>query len=296
MSFPKPLAGSGPRTLDGWLRSRRSPLLLGILNVTPDSFYDGGRTYQTELAIHRGLELVEEGADALDVGGESTRPGSEPVSLEEEIRRVVPVVEGLARRVKIPISVDTRKAVVARRALNAGAWMINDISALREDPEMARVAVEGQAPIILMHMKGSPKDMQSAPSYADVVAEVRDFLDDRLSVFTEAGGDAAMTLVDPGIGFGKNLEHNLGLLKDLKALKSLGRPLVVGASRKSFLGRLLAREAGLGGEDPMLPPEDRLEGSLAAACWAALNGVDVLRVHDVRATRRALDVFQALFG
>lgn len=296
MSFKPSETESAPRTLDAWLRSRRAPLLLGVLNVTPDSFFDGGRFFETEKAIHRGLELVEEGADALDVGGESTRPGSDPTPLEEEIRRVIPVVEGLARRVPVPISVDTRKAVVARRALNAGAWMINDVSALTEDPEMARVAVEAKAPVILMHKKGDPKTMQQAAAYADVVAEVREYLDARISAFADAGGDSALTLVDPGIGFGKTLDHNLQLLRGLKALKELGRPIVAGVSRKSFVGRILARAAGLPGEDPLLPVEDRLEGSLAASVWAALQGADVLRVHDVRATRRALDVLNSLQG
>src|SRR5262249_15215816 len=163
-----------------WLKSRKGTLLLGVVNVTPDSFFDGGRTFETEKAIHRGLELVEEGADALDIGGESTRPGAEPTPADEEIRRVVPVVEGLARRVKVPISVDTRKAVVARRALNAGAWMINDVSALSEDVEMARVAAEARCPVILMHMKGEPRTMQKLADYRDVVAEVRDYLDARI--------------------------------------------------------------------------------------------------------------------
>jgi len=286
--------GSEPRTLDSWLKRRRGPLLLAVLNVTPDSFYDGGWYFQTEKAIHRGLELAEEGADAIDVGGESTRPGSDPVPVEEEIRRVIPVVEGLAKRAGIPICVDTRRAVVARRALNAGAWMINDVSALRDDPEMARVVAEARCPVILMHMQGTPKTMQEAPSYGDVVAEVRQFLDARIAAFVEAGGDAAWTLVDPGIGFGKTLEHNLSLLRNLKIFKELGRPVVVGVSRKSMLGRILARAAGLPGDDPMLPPAERLEGSLAAALWGSLQGADVLRVHDVRATRRALDVWQAL--
>jgi len=296
MSFKPSETESAPRTLDAWLRSRKGPLLLGVVNVTPDSFYEGGRTFETEKAIHRGLELVEQGADALDIGGESTRPGAEPAPLEEEIRRVIPVIEGLARRVPVPISVDTRKSVVARRALNAGAWMINDVSALGEDPEMARVAAEARAPLILMHMKGEPRTMQKAPEYADVTAEVRDYLDARISAFKDAGGDSALTLIDPGIGFGKTLEHNITLLKNLRSLKELGRPVVVGASRKSFLGRILARAAGLPGEDPMLPVEDRLEGSLAAALFAAMQGADVLRVHDVRATRRALDVLNALAG
>lgn len=284
----------GPQALDGWIRSRPGPLVLGILNVTPDSFFDGGRNAEAEKAIQAGLRLVEEGADAIDVGGESTRPGSEPVSLEEEIRRVLPVVEGLARRVKVPISVDTAKAAVARRALNAGARIINDVSALRADPDMAAVVAEARAPVVLMHMQGSPQTMQQAPAYGDVVAEVRDFLSERIDAFQAAGGDPALTLVDPGIGFGKTLQHNLELLRRIDQLKSLARPVVVGASRKSFLGRLLARATGLTGEDPMLPAEERLEASLAVACWAALKGVDVLRVHDVRATRRALDTLRAL--
>jgi dihydropteroate synthase len=186
--------------------------------------------------------------------------------------------------------------VVARRALNAGAWMINDVSALTGDPEMAHVAADAKAPVLLMHMKGEPRTMQQSPNYGDVVAEVRDYLDSRIQAFRDAGGDSALTLVDPGIGFGKTLDHNLQLMRRLGTLKELGRPVVVGASRKSFLGRILARAAGLPGEDPILPAQERLEASIAAALFAAAQGADVLRVHDVRATRRALDVLGALQG
>jgi len=255
---------------------------MGIVNATPDSFFESSRAL-ADAAVDAGVRMAEEGADMIDVGGESTRPGALPVAEEEECRRVLPVIERLAKRLQIPISVDTYKAAVARRAREAGATVLNDISALRGDERMLAVAKSFDR-VILMHMQGTPRTMQEAPSYEDVVGEIRAFFEERLAEFAKAGGDASRALFDPGIGFGKTVEHNVEILRGLERFKSLGRPIVVGASRKSFIGRLL------GGEKP-LPPEERLEGSLAVACRAAQAGAAVLRVHDVLATRRALDVF-----
>ncbi|MDD5629584.1 MAG: dihydropteroate synthase [Elusimicrobia bacterium] len=267
------------------LKQRRStPLVMGIVNVTPDSFYPGSRFSPRE-AVDEALRQVEAGADLVDIGGQSTRPGSAPAPLEEELARVVPVFEALAGRIQIPLSVDTDKARVARECLAAGAAVLNDVSALRQDPLMAEVACRATA-VILMHRGGdSPKTMQDAPRYGDVVAEVGAFLAGRREAFRRAGGDGDRLLFDPGIGFGKSLDHNLSLLRHLGDLAALG-PVVLGVSRKSFLG-LVTADGG---------PQDRLEGSLAAACWAALQGVSVLRVHDVRATRRALAALDAVLG
>lgn len=251
------------------------PLVMGILNLTPDSFYAPSRA-QFQAAVDRGLALEQEGADLLDLGGESSRPGAEPVSVGDECRRVLPVIEALAARVKIPISIDTYKAEVAERALELGASVLNDITALRRDPRMPEAAARYPR-VVLMHMLGTdPRTMQKAPAYADVVGEVAAFLRERLAAFAAVGGDPARAWIDPGIGFGKTLEHNLELLRGLEALCALG-PLLLGASRKSFLGPA--------------PAEERLEGSLAAACRAAEAGAICVRVHDVAATRRALDAW-----
>jgi dihydropteroate synthase len=258
---------------------------MGVLNVTPDSFYPGSRSASTEAAIERGLRLVEEGADFLDVGGQSTRPGSDPVSLEDERARVIPVIAALAGKTKVPVSVDTDKARVAAEALDAGARIVNDVTALRGDKDMARVAARAER-VVLMHMLGtSPKTMQLDPRYADVVGEVREFLAERLDAFAAAGGDRSRVWVDPGIGFGKNLEQNLSLIKHAGELASLA-PVLLGVSRKSFLGKIAAD----GG------PEERLNGSLALAAWAGFVGLDVLRVHDVAATKKALAALAAVAG
>lgn len=262
---------------------------MGVLNVTPDSFYPDSRVPSAAEALERALLMAEEGADIIDVGGQSTRPGSDPVPEAVEADRVVPVVEGLAARTGVLISVDTDKARVARLAGAAGASVLNDVTALRGDPGMAEAAL-GFYAVILMHLGGgrSPKTMQDAPRYADVVGEVKAFLAERKEAFVSAGGSAARVLVDPGIGFGKNLEHNLSLLKHIDEFNGLA-PVVLGASRKSFLGRVIAAR---GGQDQ--GPQDRLPGSLAVACWAALKGVRVVRVHDVAQTRRAMEAFAAV--
>ena len=267
----------------------RRPRIMAVLNVTPDSFYAGSRASTLGAAVERARRFAAEGADFIDVGGESTRPGAEPVPQAEELRRVVEVVERVAR-LGVRVSVDTSKAEVALRALEAGASVLNDVTALRGDPAMPAVA-RGFPAVILMHMRGAPRTMQEAPRYKDVVGEVLAFLRERLDAFAAAGGDPARAWIDPGIGFGKTLEHNLEILRRLEDFKSLGRPLVIGASRKSFLGPLTAKP----GTAPN-PPEERLEGSLAVACRAAEAGVDVVRVHDVAATRRALETFAAARG
>jgi len=262
----------------GVLRLDGRPLVMGILNVTPDSFSDGGDYFDREAALDRALQM--KGADLLDVGGESTRPGAPPVSQEEEERRVVPVIEHLAHRVGVPISVDTYKAAVARRAVEAGAALVNDVSGLRMDPAMAGTVAELGAGLVVMHMRGDPRTMQSDTRYADLVGEIFRALEESVDRAVEAGVPRERVWVDPGIGFGKSAEQNLVLLRRLEEFRSLGCPVLVGASRKSFIGRTLGIE----------DPKDRLEGSLAAAVVAVWNGARILRVHDVRATRRAVDL------
>jgi len=259
------------------------PLILGIVNVTPDSFSDGGRFYSADRAIAHGLELIRQGADLLDIGGESSRPGAEPIDTAEELRRVVPVVRGLASA-GVPLSVDTTKAEVADQALAAGACIINDITALRGDPELAEVVRRHRASLILMHMQGTPQTMQLNPQYEDVVGEVVAFLQARLQAATDLGIARERVVVDPGIGFGKTLEHNLQLLRGLDRLAVLERPVCLGVSRKGFLGQLLDR-----------PIEERLAGSLAVACYVlARQAAGILRVHDVAATRDAVRLYLAL--
>lgn len=257
---------------------------MGVLNLTPDSFYAASRCSCAAQALRAGLKMEEDGADILDLGGESTRPGSEPVSGEEEARRVLPALRALARRVRIPISIDTSKADVARRALEEGASILNDVTALRGDPKMPEAA-RGYRTVILMHMRGRPRTMQERPRYRDVVEDVLDFLRERIDAFEAAGGKASRVWIDPGIGFGKTLKHNLEILRRLEEFLRLGRPVLVGLSRKSFIGRILGSSS---------QPKMRLEGSLAAACRAAEAGAHALRVHDVAETRRALEVFAAV--
>lgn len=264
----------------------RRTALMGIVNVTPDSFSDGGRYFEPAQAISHGVKLVEEGADIIDVGGESTRPGARPVSGREEVERVIPVIRGLRRELSAPISVDTYKADVARAALDEGADMVNDISALRFDPAMAPLVAAEKVPVVLMHMQGTPRTMQRRPHYRDVVEEVKGFLRDQIRFAVQAGVDLERIIIDPGIGFGKELEHNLALLRALPALADLGRPVLVGPSRKTFIGKIL--DVG---------PEERLEGSLAAAVAAVLGGASVIRTHDVKEARRAIRVADAMrFG
>ena len=272
------------RCRDRSLPLHERTLVMGIVNVTPDSFSDGGVFDDAAAAVKHGLRLLEEGADVLDVGGESTRPGSDPVDEREERARVVPVIEGLRREApEAVLSVDTRKAAVAAEALEAGADVVNDVAA-GADPRMFDTVAAAGAGMVMMHMRGDPKTMQHAPSYGDVVAEVRAFLVERIAVAVAAGVDRDRLAIDPGIGFGKDLGHNLELLRSIGTLRDVGVPVVVGASRKRFVGEL----SGVG------DPADRLEGSLAAAVWCATQGVEVVRVHDVGATARALRVVDAI--
>jgi dihydropteroate synthase len=252
---------------------------MGVLNVTPDSFSDGGRFLDSSAAVAHGELLAAEGAHLIDVGGESTRPGSNPVSADEELRRVIPVVEALSGRVETPLSIDTCKVQVARAALSAGASFVNDVSALRLDPGMAALVAEAGVDVCLMHMKGEPRTMQDDPRYEDVISEVKGFLEERLAFAVSEGVPEERIWLDPGIGFGKTLEHNLELIRRLGEIAQIGRPVVVGASRKRFLGSLTGQPEG-----------QRLAGSLAAAVLAYERGASLLRVHDVRATCDALAV------
>jgi dihydropteroate synthase len=267
----------GARTLD-----LSAPIVMGVLNVTPDSFSDGGQFDRPSEALDRALRMVDEGAGLIDIGGESTRPGAEPVSEQEELRRVVPIIEALAARSPVPISIDTSKPAVMRAGVQAGASLINDICALREPAALETAAASGAA-VCLMHMQGEPRTMQREPHYRDVVAEVRAFLQARVTACLAAGIDANRLLLDPGIGFGKRLQHNLALLAAIPDLAVHERPVLIGASRKSMFGTLLGR-----------PVEDRLAGGLAVAAASVLAGAKVIRTHDVRATVDAVKVGVAL--
>ncbi len=259
-------------------------MIMGIVNVTPDSFSDGGRHYPTDAAVSHALRLVEEGADLVDIGGESTRPGATPVAAELELERVIPVIESLRTRVpNIPISIDTQKAEVASAAITAGADIINDIAANRSEPEMWKLAASTGAGYIAMHMQGTPQTMQNSPGYRNVVAEVETFFEDRLERFLEHGVQPDQVVLDVGIGFGKTAGQNIQLLAALSGFQKFNRPLLLGASRKSFIEGLTRAAA-----------HNRLPGSLAAAVLAARDGVQIVRVHDVAATRQALQVAEAV--
>lgn len=265
------------------LKSHRT-LVMGILNITPDSFSDGGQYNQVNAAIEHALQMKSEGADIIDIGGESTRPGASPVPLEEEIKRVIPVVEALKKKVDIPLSIDTVKPEIARLALEAGATLINDISAGGTDSHMAEVVAEHKAWVCLMHMQGEPRTMQTNPHYDDVVMEVREFLSDRASQFIKSGVPSDKIILDPGIGFGKTVEHNLTLLAQLDSFISLGFPILVGLSRKTFLGKLTGIDN----------PAERLLPGIAANTVSVWNGAKIVRVHDVKETVTALKVADAL--
>lgn len=257
---------------------------MGILNVTPDSFSDGGDYLDVQQAVARAKSMVAEGATLIDIGGESSRPGASPVSIDEELARVIPVIRAIVEAVDVLISVDTYKAEVAYQALTAGAHLINDITALRGDTAMASVVAEMQAGLILMHMKGTPRTMQKAPQYDDVVAEVRASLQESIETAETEGVAPERIIIDPGIGFGKTTEHNITLLKRLTEFQSLNRPLLIGTSRKSFIGKVLG-----------LPVTDRVEGTAATVCWAIAHGADIVRVHDVKANVRAAQMTDALY-
>ncbi len=263
----------------------RCPLVMGIINVTPDSFSDGGQFLDTDRAIEHALELVRDGADLLDIGGESTRPYSTPVSQDEELRRVVSVVTEVCRRVTVPVSIDTSKSAVAEACLDAGAEIINDVTGLTGDPQMIELARSTGAGVCVMHMQGTPQTMQDDPTYTDVVTEIRDYLRARTEALTAAGIERQRLCLDPGIGFGKTHQHNLALMANCWRLHELGCPLLVGHSRKGFIAKLL------GDKDA-----NRIAGTIGAACSLACEGVQIIRVHDVRAVREAVLLFEATGG
>ncbi len=259
------------------------PSIMGIVNVTPDSFSDGGAYLSASNAINHGLKLLDEGADILDIGGESTRPNSEAISVDEELARVIPVIKGLASKAPF-ISIDSRNAKTIAEAIDAGANVINDISALMHDPETVHIAAQSGLPICLMHMKGEPKTMQNAPTYDNVVDEILAFFDERLEFCAQNNIDLSNIIIDAGIGFGKTLEHNLSILKNLDKFQKFGCPVLLGASRKSFIGSICNEN----------DPERRVSGSLATAIYGLSQGVQIFRVHDVRETRQAFDVYDAI--
>ena len=258
----------------------RRTLIMGILNATPDSFSDGGLFVDADKAVNHAKQMVNDGADIIDVGGESSRPGSEPVSEEEELRRVKPVIKRLVKEVNVPISIDTYKPKVAEECIKSGAHLVNDITGLR-NKKMIKVAAKYKVPVVIMHMKGMPKCMQQNPVYKDVVKEIKDFLGERASEAKKAG--ILEVIIDPGIGFGKTTEHNLQILKRLNEFKSLGCPILSGPSRKSFIGNITG-----------LPVDKRLEGTLAAVSIAVMNGANIVRVHDVKECKRAVQIADAI--
>ena len=258
--------------------------VMGILNVTPDSFSDGGRYLDVQQAVTHAETMVAEGATLIDIGGESSRPGASPVSVNDELARVVPVIRGLVDTVDVLISVDTFKAEVAQHALEAGAHIVNDITALCGDPAMGTVVAEMEAGVVLMHMKGTPRTMQQAPQYDNVVNEIRLWLKKKVQNAEAQGIAAERIIIDPGIGFGKTTEHNLEILKRLSEFRELNKPLLVGTSRKSFIGNVLG-----------VPITERVEGTAATVCWAVAHGADIVRVHDVKANVRAAQMTDALY-
>jgi dihydropteroate synthase len=264
--------------------SRRT-LIMGALNVTPDSFSDGGHFFDPAKAIEQGTRLAGAGADILDIGGESTRPGAQKLEEDEEIRRVVPVIRRLRQEIDIPISIDTRKSGVAREALEAGAEMVNDITALRFDPGMVELVRERGVPVVLMHMKGQPENMQVNPSYADLIGEIAEFFRERIAFAESRGIPEDQIVIDPGLGFGKSMEaqHNLSLLKHLGTFRKLKKPLLVGTSRKAFIGKILD-----------LPPLEREEGTMATVAVAIVNGAHIVRVHEVERMSRVVRVVDAI--
>ncbi len=259
-------------------------LIMGILNVTPDSFSDGGTYFSRASAIDRALQMADEGADIIDIGGESTRPGAEPVSLEEELERTIPVITELAGKLSIPISIDTYKAEVARRALEAGASIVNDISGLRFDPKMAETIAAYDAAVVIMHIKGTPKDMQVNPHYDDLFGEIISYLKEGIEMARSSGIDEEGMIIDPGIGFGKRPEHNLLIINQLKRFTVLDKPILMGVSRKSFIGIALDNA----------PPQERLEGTAAAVALSVYNGAQIVRVHDVKEMVRVVRVVDAI--
>ncbi|MBA4371886.1 MAG: dihydropteroate synthase [Thermodesulfovibrio sp.] len=258
--------------------------IMGILNITPDSFSDGGMHFDPAKAVDHALRMVDEGADIIDIGGESTRPGSDPVPLEEELRRTIPVIRAIAQRISIPLSIDTYKAEVAKQALEAGAAIVNDISGLRFDPEMPKTIAAFRVPVVVMHIKGTPRDMQINPSYDALIPEIIEYLRECIAIATRAGISEEMLILDPGIGFGKTFEHNLQIINRLSEFKALGKLLLVGPSRKAFIGKILDNA----------PASERLEGTAAAVTASILNGAHIVRVHDVKEMARVTKVADAI--
>ena len=256
--------------------------IMGILNVTPDSFFDGGEYETKESAVERAIEMVKEGAKIIDIGGESTRPGSEGVSSEEELQRVIPVIKAIREQCKVNISIDTKKVEIARKAIEVGAKMVNDVAGLA-DSDMIKLVADSGVHVVIMHMQGTPANMQENPQYDDVVNDIRKWLENRVENAVNNGVDKTKILIDPGIGFGKTLEHNLEILKRIKEFRGISGGVVLGASRKSFIEHLTGAR-----------PEERLGGSLSAAVVGALSGVDIVRVHDVKETKQAIDLVNAL--
>ena len=258
--------------------------IMGILNVTPDSFSDGGRYFDHSFAIKKAVQMADDGADIIDIGGESTRPGSDPVSAEEELRRTIPVIEVLSKEISIPISIDTYKSDIARKALDAGATMVNDISGLRFDPEMAATVAEYKVPVVLMHIKGTPKNMQQNPTYSALISDILEYLREGITIARKAGISEDVIIIDPGIGFAKTFEHNLEIINSLNKFTSLGKPVLIGPSRKAFIGKILGNVA----------TEERLEGTAAAVAISIINGANIVRVHDVKEMARVAKVADAI--
>jgi len=256
---------------------------MGVLNVTPDSFSDGGHYFETDRAVEHAIAMDQNGADIIDIGGESTRPYSKKISIAEEIDRVIPVIEALRGKISAPISIDTCKSAVAGEALKAGASIINDISALRFDPETAQIAAHAGVPVILMHMKGTPGDMQNNPVYEDLINEILDFLRDAVDRCEAAGISRELTVVDPGIGFGKTFDHNLRIIRDLSRFKSLERPVLIGPSNKAFIGHILDRE-----------PHERDTGTMAAVAAGVMNGAHIIRAHNVKKAVETVKIIDAV--
>ncbi len=257
--------------------------IMGILNLTPDSFYDGGKYFCLSEAEKRAFQIEEEGADIIDIGGVSTRPGSQPPSEEEEIQRVIPLIGKIIKKVNIPVSIDTYRAKVAQKALDLGVSIVNDVTALSGDKKMAEIVAEYNVPVVLMHMKGEPRTMQENPYYEDVIEEIIQFFEERIGFSVAAGIEGKNILIDPGIGFGKRLEDNLEIIRELKRFKSLGKAIVLGVSRKSFIGKVLD-----------LPMEERLLGTAASVATAIINGADILRVHDVAEMSQVVKMTDAI--
>ena len=258
--------------------------IMGILNVTPDSFADGGLYFDKSSAIERAYQIVEEGADIIDIGGESTRPGSEPNSIKEELKRTIPVIEAISKKIKVPISIDTYKSEVAKAALDAGASMVNDISGLRFDPRMPDVVSEFKVPVVIMHIKGKPQDMQQNPVYDALIPEIIDYFRMGIKIATGAGISEDKIIIDPGIGFGKTFDHNLEIINNLREFTFLQKPILVGPSRKAFIGKILGD----------VPATERLEGTAAAVSISIINGANVVRVHDVKETVKVAKVADAV--